>query len=64
MGNPALYTKIHQEQWNRIKSLDFPEGPVAIMDHDGKALIHRPHSRRVLRQMARDASRRLIRDGK
>lgn len=62
MTAPIIYASLHRKHWDRIKGIDFPDGSVAIMDAQGRALIHRPHSRRVLRQMARDAARREIRD--
>ena len=57
---PALYTSLHRKHWERVKGIDFPHGPVAVMDSQGKAIVHRPHQRRELRQMARDAARREI----
>jgi hypothetical protein len=56
------YHQIHREQWERIKNIDFPDGAVVVRDDQGKPLVHRPFGRRVIRQMARDASRRMYKE--
>ena len=54
----SVFSQIIKKHWSRIKSIDFPAGPVRIRDSGGFAVIRRPHSRRELRQMARLAARR------
>jgi len=60
MRAPSIYTALHKKHWERVKQIDFASGPVAVRSPQGKAEIRRPHSRRVLRQMARDAARREV----
>jgi hypothetical protein len=62
MGKPALYRELFLRHWNRIKQIDFPGGFVAVRDHAGRPLLHREHTRPQLRDMAKLAARRDIRE--
>ena len=53
----AVRSALRAKCWTRIKNIDFPGGPVAIRDASGRAIVHRPHTRRDLRKMSRLAAK-------
>ena len=57
----AAYSDIHRRNWERLKGADFDGEPVAIRDDSGKPLIRR-RSRKAIREMARDISRKELRE--
>jgi hypothetical protein len=52
---PALKRAIFRKHWERIKRIDFPDGPLC------SAGVHRPHSHHELRLMAWEATRNELR---
>ncbi len=49
--------KLFRENYDKLRSTDFPDAPVAVRDDLGKAVVHRP-AISVLRDMARQKSKR------